>query len=60
MYLPAGRLAATIAADEYTRALYEGYRDGPQYDERPNLERYRRCWEQARAERQRLVWGPRG
>ena len=54
VYLAGHRLVQAIEAEEYARAIYEGYRDGAQYDERPSLERYRREWEEATAERERL------
>ncbi len=53
-YLAAHRLTAALAAEAYARALFEGYRDGAQYDERPSLERFRREWDKATAERERL------
>ncbi len=53
-YLLASRLLQAIEAEKYARALYEGYRDGPQYDERPSLERFRRDWEEATVEREAI------
>ena len=51
---PANRLAWAIEAEEYARAIYEGYRDGPQYEHRPNLQLYWQQWQDARAKRARV------
>ena len=51
---PANRLAWAIEAEEYARAIYEGYRDGPQYEHRPNLQLYYQQWQEAREKRDRI------
>ena len=57
---PAGRLAHAIEAEEYARAIFQGYRDGPQYEHRPNLRLYWEQWQEARAKREQIERELRG
>jgi len=52
----AGEIVRAYAAEEYARALYEGYRDGPPYADtgRPSLQRLYEEWQEAVRRREAL------
>ena len=60
VYLAGHRLVQALDAEEYARAIYEGYRDGPQYEHRPNLQLYYQQWQEAREKREQIERELRG
>ena len=54
LYARGHRLTAALEAERYARAIYEGYRDGSQYEHRPNLQLYYQQWQEAREKHERI------
>ena len=59
-YARGHRLTAAIEAEKYAWAIFQGYRDGPQYEHRPNLQLYWEQWQEARAKREQIERELRG